>query len=500
MATPHAAFVQTFTSLLVDGMGAADDGSGTALYAQYAYDKPAETQNESLYCVAQFRDSTDTGSSCSDADNDLDAMTEFITEWGDDLDIEMVVQQESGGNNACAFSPVGAEDAGDVSWKTESSSPSTAGRRKSTGSAGRDNSMSPRSVEETTEIERLEHEARVLGETLMMMRKMRSGMKMSPTAVGAIMNVSRWHTEARKQRRLLLHAEGESRKLKAEIRVQKDRARSLYRILMKRVAKVALYCVVPHVPNATPFVDTNDCFPRLLAETNAMVAQVDAMKKLLREKVALPTKNGSFREWSVKHETSSGVRLELIDSEELPFSQSHVNRAIEAMYRAYEVDQVAREISEADGVMMSLQSFNASDGTIITTTLSQFAQGNTIEYTRQWQVARSFITDAASVFVSTMLFEPTTESWEPIVGTMAKMQEWRFVSKCEGGTTVQETIAITSFETSSPAKIVHRGFPYTPESMNWSFSMTNRLLETLLMKKRLPVPMMPFTQIDEKVC
>uniref|UniRef100_K3WSK8 Uncharacterized protein n=1 Tax=Globisporangium ultimum (strain ATCC 200006 / CBS 805.95 / DAOM BR144) TaxID=431595 RepID=K3WSK8_GLOUD len=337
MATPH-----TFTSLLVDSMDAA------LLYHKCPFDEPMK----SLYCGAQLRDSMDTASSSSsysDADNDLDAMTEFITEWGDDVDIEMVVRHESGGNNACAFSPVGAEDAGDVSWKPESSSPSAAGRRKSSGSGGRDNSASPRSVEETAEIERLEHEARVLGETLTMLRKMRSGMKMSPTAAGAIMNVSRWHTKARKQRHLLLHAEGESRKLKAEIRVQKDRARSLYRILMKRVAKVAclekeLYCVVPHVPNATPFVDTNDFFPKLLVETNAMVAQIDAMKKLLREKVSLPTKNGSFRKWSAKHEASSGVMLELIDSEELPFSQSHVNRAIESMYRAYEVDQVTREL------------------------------------------------------------------------------------------------------------------------------------------------------------
>ncbi|KAF1333199.1 hypothetical protein FI667_g3023, partial [Globisporangium splendens] len=463
-AAATAPSAQTPTLLLIDSI---DDMDAMAAMYHYSYGNPMETR---LSCSDDYY--------ASDDANDLDATTKFIAD---------LLGDEGGASDVfeAAVEPV-APDADDARRKLELPSSSAKARRKRVEHVNSNHrAQDSREAGPMVEIERLKDEASFLRKTLTIMRQAQKEKALPPSMTGTITNISRCHTEVRKQRRLLLHAEHDNRKLKSEMRIQKERARSLFRILMKRLAKFTslekqlhcgVHCAVSYAPNSAPFADTNGNFPWLLAETNAMVEQVDAMNKLLREKVTLPTRNGSFREWRVNHESSSGARLELIDSEELPFPRSHVNRAIEAMYRAYEVTQTTPE------------NFNASDGTMMTTTLWQFTKDDTIEYTRQWQVVRSFITDAASVFVSTMLFEPMTDSWEPIAGTKAKMQEWRFVSNCDGGTTVQETIAITSFETSSPAKMVLRGFPYTQESMDWTFSMTNRLLETLSMKKQ-PKPM-----------
>lgn len=103
--------------------------------------------------------------------------------------------------------------------------------------------------------------------------------------------------------------------------------------------------------------DGRAVFARLLTETEAMVAKVDAVVQLLRAKVPLPTDNGSFREWEVKDgPVAAGAELacvELVDSEELPFPRAHVNRAIEAMYRVYDMDQVMRQVHPKRAILHS---------------------------------------------------------------------------------------------------------------------------------------------------
>ncbi|KAF1333197.1 hypothetical protein FI667_g3021, partial [Globisporangium splendens] len=346
-AAPTSAVVRSSTPLLIDDMYAG-------------------TESPMLY-IHHHQQQLLTGAHSADSDvvhevDGVDAVTEFISEWSDDEDL------------------LAREERGVDAWDSSVAAGVDAALGEGRNNGRRDCGTSFNAAEPATEIERVHQEARALMERPRALQKPRSRVPQTACAAEICSSKKRWHDEAKKQKRLLLHARSEGLKLRTEIRIEKEQARSLFRILMKRVDKTAMLffsCNVGGqrlrkelyyaIPPPVPFVDTGALYARLLSETNAMAEHVDAMKQLLRTRVSLPTKNGSFRDWRVNFDATSGVRLEFIDSEELPFPQYYVNNAMQDMYRSYELDKIIR------------QSFNTSDDTIMTMTLSTYADGNTIE-------------------------------------------------------------------------------------------------------------------------
>ncbi|KAF1333365.1 hypothetical protein FI667_g3014, partial [Globisporangium splendens] len=380
------------------------------------------------------------------------------------------------------------------------------------------------------EIRRLQRECKDLYEMLLALREEvkaagspRHHASLSlPRLVGAgrrnQLTSSTWVTEAGKQRELLVLAERANRELKRNMRLQKREARSLHRILTKRIADAQflwnqLYSSVDAMPTpsrvSSPiFSDTCMVFASLLQETEAMRPKVDIMLQYLRSKVALPVATGSFQEWKMTRcsDAEDTVLVEMIDVEELPFPIPNVCNAVENMYRTYEMDNFAKQVLRTlDSVEVCIyrsiltirsvaslfsstlvnmnQNFNTSDDTIMATSFFTYDHDEGTMHARLRQVAQRFATDTHAAFVSTFIVELLAQTPAEEV-PVDKVQEWRIVSTTEDGTTLHQTFAVLLPKVAQSISSLSGSKQLFSQLIgHWlaSFTCTNQQIENLLL-------------------
>ncbi|KAF1333366.1 hypothetical protein FI667_g3015, partial [Globisporangium splendens] len=431
--------------------------------------------------------------SCSEDDDDacdLDVVAEFITEWGCAVDGNAMREwavvpttEEGGGGGgggdgalmvateSFLATPPSEREEG---WSSCASTASVELIREQQDNDDVEDMSTP--AQYAKEIKKLQAEANELSAKLVTLRAARDARGSCGKIDGAESHKwTGWHAKAEKQRRKLMLVECENRDLKMDLKVQKDKAKSLKRILMKRAAKAAC----PKWSLSICVDDDYAIFASMLAETESMVAKTDAVMQILRRKVPYPARTGSFRELREQHGDADVVRAVLVDSEEVPFSRAHVKRAMDAMLRTHEMDQFAQ------------QRFNTSNNTIMSKAMFSIPTADRgVVYSRFRQTVWSFSNDAYSVFVSTMLMDPVTDTGEPRSGVASKMQEWRVVSKGNDDTTLHQTLAIVSFsEREDDAGVLYdpsmkqqwqRQVPSIIRHVDLGFTLTNRRIETLL--------------------
>jgi hypothetical protein len=204
---------------------------------------PSRTTGESAFQCGSSED--------DDGARDLDAVAEFVTEWacaidGDSIRDWAVVPAAE--EQKCAFMfakesflatlPSEREEgrSSGTSMRTNTSAFTELIREQQDGDVG-DMSTSAQYV---NEIKQLRAEAKELSAKLVTLRAARDARSDEKIDEVESHKWTGWHAKAEKQRRQLMLAECENRDLKVDLKVEKDKAKSLKRILMKRAAKAAV--------------------------------------------------------------------------------------------------------------------------------------------------------------------------------------------------------------------------------------------------------------------
>ncbi|KAF1333367.1 hypothetical protein FI667_g3016, partial [Globisporangium splendens] len=423
-------------------------------------------------------------------------------EWPDLLELLPLWGDDDLGDALCLDDVVDG-DVEDSAVATSPDSASRSGRQPEGGHGQRQGCTKKLSTraQRAMEIRRLKKECRDRYETLLALReevKAAGGTldhHTSPPLLSRLVSARKrsqsastpWVAEAEKQRKMLVLVESVNHELKREIRLQKREARSLHRVLTKRIADAqalwgCLFASVDAMPtplSLSPpvFSDTRMVYARLLRETEAMRPKTGMMLQYLRSKVTFPMANGSFREWKTTYWSPDSIDeedvafVEIIDVEELPFPIPNVCDAIENMYRTYEMDNFAK------------QNFNASDDTIMSTSFFTYGHGENTMHAQLQQVVQHFTTDTYAAFVSTFTVQFLAQTVAEKV-PVGKMQEWRIVSTGDDGTTLHQTFAVMM-----PQIAGARPSPSSSKTLlelltdGWltSFSCTNQHIENHLM-------------------
>ncbi|KAF1333370.1 hypothetical protein FI667_g3019, partial [Globisporangium splendens] len=430
---------------------------------------------------------------------------ELLPEWSGDLD-EDVLGLDT------IFASATKDHARDAA-----SLPHKPGSQPKTGRKRCANTLSTR-AKRAMEIRRLQQECKDLCGTLLALRErvkaagsarrqplplsMRTGAELRSHLAG-----TPWETQAGRQRELLLLAECANRNLKFELEVQKREARSLHRVLSKRIAdakvcalsSLATKCLVEELvhiySSSTKAVDP--IAADLLGYAYGVCKTVggDRSNALEDRHDATASSFQGLVPCTAEEDTAF---VEMIDVEELPFSVPHVHHAIVAMYRADEMDQFAKQVQ-----LLFPCNFNASDDTIMSTAFSTYDQGDEIVHVRLRQVVQHFVADTYAVLVSTFIVDSLTNAWTPSPhGLVKRVQEWRVVCPSDDGTTLHQTIAILVPEFSHPTVLDpsrptfgKRVVMQQIDAWLASFEHTNSKIENLLTNPSLSSKRAPLSKM-----